>query len=38
MQLDMKEVYPSVTEKTLNYAINFAEYYISISKEDIRII
>ena len=34
----MKEFYPSVTEKTLNNAITFAENYISISKEDIRII
>ena len=38
IQLDIKEFYPSITEKTLNNAITFAENYISISKEDIRII
>ena len=38
IQLDIKEFYPSFTEKTLNNAITFAENYISISKEDIRII
>ena len=38
MQLDIKEFYPSITEKTLSNAITFAENYISISKEDIRII
>ena len=30
--------YPSITEKTLNKALRFPENYISISKEDIRII
>ena len=38
IQLDNKEFYPSITEKMLNNAITFAENYISISKEDIRII
>ena len=38
IQLDIKEFYPSITEKLLNNAITFAENYISISKEDIRII
>ena len=38
IQLDIKEFYPSITEKTLNNTITFAENYISISKEDIRII
>ena len=38
IQLDIKEFYPSITEKSLNNAITFAENYISISKEDTRII
>ena len=38
IQLDIKEFYPSITEKSLNNAITFAENYIPISKEDIRII
>ena len=37
-QLNMKEFYPSITEKSLNNAITFADNYIPISKEDIRII
>ena len=37
-QLDIKEFYPSITEKSLNNTIIFAENYIPISKEDIRII
>ena len=38
IQLDIKEFYPSITEKSLKNAITFAENYIPISKEDIRII
>ena len=38
IQLDIKEFYPSITEKSLNNAISFAKDYISRSKEDIRII
>ena len=38
IQLDIKRFYPSITEKLLNNAITFAENYIPISKEDIRII
>ena len=38
IQLDIKEFYPSITEKLLNNAITFAKDYIWISKEDIRII
>ena len=38
IQLDIKEFYHSITEKSLNNAITFAENYILISKEDIRII
>ena len=38
IQLDIKEFYPSITEKSLHNAITFAENYIPISKEDIRII
>ena len=38
IQLDIKEFYPSITEKSLNNAITFAENYISISKEDTRVI
>ena len=38
IQLDMKEFYHSITEKLLNNAITFADNYILISKEDIRII
>ena len=37
-QLDIKEFYPSITEKSLNNAITFQENYIPISKEDIRVI
>ena len=37
VQLDIKEFYPSITEQLLNNAITFAENYIPISKEDIRI-
>ena len=37
-QLDIKEFYPSISEETLNKAINFAEHYTSISQENIRII
>ena len=38
IQLDIREFYSSITEKTLINAIAFAEKYISISKEDIWII
>ena len=38
IQLDMKEFYPSISEETLNKAINFAENHTSISQENIRII
>ena len=38
IQLDIKEFYPCITEKSLNNAITFAENYISISKDDNRII
>ena len=38
IQLDVKEFYPSITEKLLNNAITFVENYISISKEDVKII
>ena len=38
IQLDIKEFYPSITEKPLNNAITFAENYIPISKQDIRIL
>ena len=38
IQFGIKAFYPSITEKSLNNAIKFAENYISISKEDIRII
>ena len=38
IQLYIKEFYPSITEKLLNNAITFADNYIPISKEDIRII
>ena len=33
-----KEFYPSISEQTLNKAINFAENYTSNSQENIRII
>ena len=36
-QLDINEFYTSITEKSFNNAITFAENYIPISKEDIRI-
>ena len=41
MQVDRvghKEIYPSISEETLNKAINFAENHTSISQENIRII
>ena len=38
IQLDIKEFYPSITEKSKNNAITFAENYIPISKEYIRTI
>ena len=38
IQLHIKEFYPSISEETLNKAINFAENYTSISLENIRII
>ena len=38
IQLDIKEFYHFITEKMLNNAITFAENYIAVSKEDIRII
>ena len=41
MQVDRvghKEFYPSISEETLNKAINFAENHTSISQENIRII
>ena len=38
IQLDIKEFYPCITEKSLSNAITFAENYISISKDDNRII
>ena len=37
IQSDIKEFYPSITKKMLNNAITFAENFILISKEDIRI-
>ena len=38
IQLDIKEFYPSITEETSNKALDFAENYTKISKEDIRLI
>ena len=38
IQLDIKEFYPSITEETLNKALDFAANYTKISKEDIRLI
>ena len=38
IQLDIKELYPFMTEKTLNNAISFAESCILITKEHIWII
>ena len=38
IQLGINAFYPSITEKSLNNSITFAENYIPISKEDIRII
>ena len=38
IQLDIKEFYPSISEETLNKAINFAENCTSISQENIQII
>ena len=38
IQLDIREFYSSITEKTLINAIAFTEKYISISKQDIWII
>ena len=38
IQLAIKEFYPSVTEETLNNALDFAANYTKISKEDIRLI
>ena len=38
IQLDIKEFYPSISEDTLNKAINFAENYTSISLGNIQII
>ena len=38
IQLDIKEFYPSITGETLNKALDFAENYTKIPKEDIRLI
>ena len=38
IQLDIKEFHPSIKEETLNKALDFAENYTKISKEDIRLI
>ena len=38
IQLDIKEFYASITEKSLKNAIVFRENYISISKKNIRIV
>ena len=38
IQLDIKEFYPSITEETLNKALDFAAKYTKLSKEDIRLI
>ena len=38
IQLDIKDFYPSITEKTLNNAIIFAKEYVEISQDDERII
>ena len=38
IQLDIKEFYPSITEETLNKALDFAATFTNISKEDIRLI
>ena len=38
MQLDMKEFHPSISEETLNKAINFAKNHISISKKNMHIL
>ena len=38
IQLDIKEFYASITEKSLKNAIVFGENYIPISKENIRIV
>ena len=37
IQLDIKEFYPSISEETLNKAINFAENHTSIFQESVRI-
>ena len=37
-QLDINEFYPSITEETLNKALDFAGNYTKISKEEIRLI
>ena len=38
IQLDIKEFYPSITEETLNKALDFAENYTKLWKEDTRLI
>ena len=38
IQLDIKEFYASITEKSLTNAITFGENYIPVSKEDISIV
>ena len=38
MQLDIKEFHHSISEETLNKAINFAENHISISKKNMHIL
>ena len=35
--MDIKEFYPSISEETLNKAINFAENHTSIFQESVRI-
>ena len=37
-QLDIKEFYPSITEKTLDKAISFVSNHTTVSLEDIRVI
>ena len=36
MQLDIKDFYPSITEKILEKSLEFAKQYLDITEKDIR--
>ena len=38
IQLDIKEFYPSISEKTLDEAISFASNHVNVTDEEVRII